>query len=215
LRHVNAIEERGDAGEPGRRLSQRDASLERLIFIQGGAAYGARLGVYKTPAREDDSRHFPPNLYFRHEDFARSLEGEGLRWTALRPDIVIGRSLGSATNLGNLIGLYGALRRETRTAIQFPGPDAAYRDALVNVTGGAVLGEASPWAAEANADGALNITNGWVRCSLPGLSSRSARACSKLTPAGLHKVASATSSSASRPTRSSTSPRLARQASPA
>jgi hypothetical protein len=54
------------------------------------------------------------------EDFARSLEGEGLRWTALRPDIVIGRSLGSATNLGNPIGLYGALRRETRTATQFP-----------------------------------------------------------------------------------------------
>jgi hypothetical protein len=57
--------------------------------------------------------------------------------------------------------------------------------------------------------------NGWVRCSRPGPSSRSARACSKLTPAGLRKVASATSSSASRPTRCSTSPRLARQASPA
>ncbi|MBB2205676.1 SDR family oxidoreductase [Gluconacetobacter takamatsuzukensis] len=138
------------------------APLERLIIIQGGKVYGAHLGVYKTPAREDDSRHFPPNLYFRHEDFARSLERDGIRWTALRPDIVIGHSLGSAMNLGNLIGVYGTLCRETRTAMQFPGPAAAYRDALVNVTGAEVLGEAALWAAETGADGAFNITNGDV-----------------------------------------------------
>lgn len=139
-----------------------NASAERLIFIQGGKVYGAQLGVYKTPAREDDSRHFPPNLYFRHEDFARSLERDGLRWTALRPDIAIGHSLGSAMNLGNLIGVYGSLCRETGTAMQFPGTDAAYRHALVNVTGGEVLGEASLWAAQFGMDGAFNITNGDV-----------------------------------------------------
>ncbi len=143
-------------------LQRSGASLEWIIFIQGGKVYGAHLGVYKTPAREDDSRHFPPNLYFRHEDFARRLEKEGLRWTALRPDVVIGHSLGSAMNLGNLIGLYGALCREMGTAMQFPGPDAAYRNALVNITGAQVLGEAALWAAEAGADGAFNITNGDV-----------------------------------------------------
>ncbi|GAA4491219.1 NAD-dependent epimerase/dehydratase family protein [Gluconacetobacter tumulicola] len=138
------------------------ARLERLIIIQGGKVYGAHLGVYKTPAREDDSRHFPPNLYFRHEDFARLLEREGMRWTALRPDIVIGHSLGSALNLGNLIGVYGTLCRETRTAMQFPGPTAAYRDTLVNITGAEVLDEAALWAATTQADGAFNITNGDV-----------------------------------------------------
>lgn len=143
-------------------LRGADASLERLIFIQGGKVYGAHLGVYKTPAREDDSRHFPPNLYFRHEDFARSLEAEGVRWTALRPDIVIGHSLGSAMNLGNLIGLYGTLCRETHTAMQFPGPATAYRDALVNITDAEILGEAALWAAETGMDGAFNITNGDV-----------------------------------------------------
>lgn len=143
-------------------LRRADASLQRLTFIQGGKVYGAHLGVYRTPAREDDSRHFPPNLYFRHEDFARSLEADGLRWTALRPDIVIGHSLGSAMNLGNLIGLYGALCRATGTAMQFPGPATAYRDVLVNVTGADVLGEAALWAAETGADGAYNITNGDV-----------------------------------------------------
>lgn len=143
-------------------LRQAGAPLERITFIQGGKVYGAHLGVYKTPAREDDSRHFPPNLYFRHEDYVRSLEAEGIKWTALRPDIVIGHSLGSAMNLGNLIGVYGTLCRETGTAMQFPGPDAAYRGVLVNVTGSEVLGEAALWAADAGADGAYNITNGDV-----------------------------------------------------
>ncbi|MGM1329010.1 SDR family oxidoreductase, partial [Klebsiella michiganensis] len=119
-------------------LRSADAPLERIIFIQGGKVYGAQFGVYKTPARESDSRHFPPNLYFRHEDFAISLQSEGIKWTALRPDIIIGHSLGSPMNLGNLIGVYGTLCRETGTAMNFPGPEAAYR----------------------NADGAYNITNG-------------------------------------------------------
>lgn len=138
------------------------ASLERITFIQGGKVYGAQLGVYKTPAREDDSRHFPPNLYFRHEDFARSLEKDGVHWTALRPDIVIGHSLGSAMNLGNLIGVYGALCRATGTAFQFPGTEVAYRKTLVNVTSADVLGRAALWVAETNADGAYNITTGDV-----------------------------------------------------
>lgn len=137
--------------------------LQRLIFIQGGKVYGAHLGVYRTPARETDSRHFPPNLYFRHEDFARAMaQSHGLAWTALRPDIVIGPSLGSAMNLGNLIGLYGSLCRETGTAMNFPGTEAAYRNALVNVTGAGVLGQAALWAAQSGADGAYNITNGDV-----------------------------------------------------
>lgn len=143
-------------------LRDADAPLERIIFIQGGKVYGAHLGVYKTPAREEDSRHFPPNLYFRHEDFCRTLEAEGIPWTALRPDIVIGHSLGSPMNLGNLIGLYGTLCRETGTAMQFPGPDAAYRHTLVNITGSEVLGEAALWAAESGAGGPYNITNGDV-----------------------------------------------------
>jgi nucleoside-diphosphate-sugar epimerase len=143
-------------------LRRAGASLERVTFIQGGKVYGAQLGIYKTPAREDDSRHFPPNLYFQHEDFARSLEKDGIRWTALRPDIVIGHSLGSAMNLGNLIGVYGSLCRATGTAFQFPGTDTAYRDVLVNVTGADVLRRAALWSAENEADGAYNITNGDV-----------------------------------------------------
>lgn len=138
------------------------SSLKHIIFIQGGKVYGAHLGVYRTPAREEDSRHFPPNLYFRHEDYARSIGDEGIGWTALRPDIVIGHSFGSPMNLGNLIGVYGTICRETGTALHFPGPDEAYRNTLVNITDGRILGQSAVWAAENAKFGAFNITNGDV-----------------------------------------------------
>lgn len=135
------------------------ADLKRVIFLQGGKVYGAHLGIYKTPAREDDSRHFPPNLYFEHEDFAKTLPNRGIGWTALRPDIVIGHSLGSTMNLGNLIGIYGTLCKHLGVAMQFPGSERAYK-ALVNVTATEVLGKAVLWAAYNDKDGAFNITNG-------------------------------------------------------
>jgi hypothetical protein len=49
-------------------------AMRRLSGSFSSRAYGAQLGVYKTPARKDDSRHFPPNLNFRHEDFARECQ---------------------------------------------------------------------------------------------------------------------------------------------
>lgn len=135
------------------------ADLKRVIFLQGGKVYGAHLGRYKTPAREDDSRHFPPNLYFNHQNYAESLESQGIHWTALRPDIVIGPSLHSAMNLGNLIGVYGTLCRELGVDMHFPGSERAY-GALINICSADVLGAAVRWAAEEGKNGAYNITNG-------------------------------------------------------
>jgi nucleoside-diphosphate-sugar epimerase len=46
-------------------------SLRHITFYQGGKAYGADLGPFKTPAREDDPRLMPPNFYYDQEDFLR------------------------------------------------------------------------------------------------------------------------------------------------
>ena len=141
-------------------LKQSGAPLEHVIFVQGGKVYGAHLGIYKTPAREDDSRHFPPNLYFNHEELVKERsEEDGFRYTAIRPDIIIGDSMGSAMNLGNLIGVYGTLCKELGVAMQFPGTPEAY-EVLVNVTSAEVLAEAVEWAFEEEKTGAFNITNG-------------------------------------------------------
>ena len=141
-------------------LKESGAPLEHVIFVQGGKVYGAHLGIYKTPAREDDSRHFPPNLYFNHEELVKERAAEdGFRYTAIRPDIIIGDSMGSAMNLGNLIGVYGTLCKELGVAMQFPGTPEAY-EVLVNVTSAEVLAESVEWAFEEEKTGAFNITNG-------------------------------------------------------
>ena len=143
-------------------LKEAGAPLEHVIFVQGGKVYGAHLGIYKTPAKEDDSRHFPPNLYFNHEELIKERsEQDGFRYTAIRPDIIIGESMGSAMNLANLIGVYGTLCKELGVAMQFPGTPEAY-DVLVNVTSGEVLAESVEWAFEEEKTGAFNITNGDV-----------------------------------------------------
>jgi hypothetical protein len=70
------------------------APLEHITFYQGGKAYGAHLGPFKTPGREDDPRHMPPNFYYNQEDFLRERQANSRwTWTALRPEAVCGFAL--------------------------------------------------------------------------------------------------------------------------
>ena len=136
--------------------------LKHVSFIQGGKAYGAHLGMYKTPAKETDLRHFPPNFYYSQEDFLRTQSaGKKWSWTALRPDIVIGFAVGNPMNLSNLIAVYATLCKELNVGFRFPGPPKAY-DVLVNVTGVDVLSKSMEWAAtnEGCNNRIFNITNG-------------------------------------------------------
>ena len=136
--------------------------LEHVTFIQGGKAYGAHLGIYKTPAKETDLRHFPPNFYYSQEDFLRSQSmGKKWNWSALRPDVVIDFAVGNPMNLSNLIAVYATLCEELNVGFRFPGPPKAY-DVLVNVTGVDVLSKSMEWAAvNENCDNEIfNITNG-------------------------------------------------------
>ncbi len=145
-------------------VEKASSDFRHLSFLQGGKVYGAQLGVYKTPAKEDDSRHFPPNLYFEQEDFARARSADkGWGYTALRPDILIGHSLGSAMNLGNLIGAYGALCKRHGVAMKFPGSPAAY-EVLVNASDADIVAKAVEWSFNSDAarNSAFNITNGDV-----------------------------------------------------
>ncbi|HHP7237892.1 NAD-dependent epimerase/dehydratase family protein, partial [Longibacter sp.] len=41
-------------------LDQHCPRLQRIVHYQGLKVYGAHLGPFKTPAREDDPRHMPP-----------------------------------------------------------------------------------------------------------------------------------------------------------
>ncbi len=133
-------------------------------FIQGGKAYGAHLGRYKTPAKETDPRHFGTNFYYDQEDYLRDAsQGKRWGWTALRPDIVFGFAVGNPMNLGNVIAAYASLCKELGIPLRFPGTPRAY-DILANVTDATLLAKAMEWAAlnEACYGEIFNITNGDV-----------------------------------------------------
>ena len=137
-------------------------SLEHVTFYQGGKAYGADLGPFKTPAREDDPRLMPPNFYYDQEDFLRERSaGKDWSYTALRPEAVCGFATGNPMNLTMVIAVYAAISRELGLPLRFPGTEAAYR-ALYQVTSADILAEAADWAGrEPRARGEVyNITNG-------------------------------------------------------
>ncbi|WP_313580420.1 SDR family oxidoreductase [Chishuiella sp.] len=145
-------------------LEQYSPNLERILFIQGGKAYGAHLGVYKTPAYETDPRSITPNFYYDQEDYLRRQSiGKRWNWTAIRPDIVIGFTTRTPMNLANLIAIYVVLCKEEGIPMRFPGTKKAY-DVLVNVTGTKVLSQSLEWAAvEVSTENEIfNITNGDV-----------------------------------------------------
>ena len=143
-------------------LEESSPGLQHITFYQGGKAYGADLGPFKTPAREDDPRLMPPNFYYDQEDLLRA-RAAGARWsfTGLRPEAVCGFAVGNPMNLAMVIAVYAALSKELGLPLRFPGTEAAYR-ALYQVTAADILAEAAGWAGQtAAAQGEIfNITNG-------------------------------------------------------
>lgn len=138
--------------------------LQHITFIQGGKAYGAHFGIYKTPALETDPRHFPPNFYYAQEDYLREQSaGKNWSWTALRPDLIIGPAIGNPMNLASVIAIYATFCKALNVPFRFPGTPQAY-DALLNVTDAGVLAQAMEWAALTPAahNDIFNITNGDV-----------------------------------------------------
>ena len=143
-------------------LEETSPSLRHITFYQGGKAYGADLGPFKTPAREDDPRLMPPNFYYAQEDLLRERQkGKAWTWTALRPEGTLGFGLGNPMNLGMSIAVYAAISKELGLPLRFPGTEGAYR-ALYQITSAEILAQATVWSGTSDAakNDIFNITNG-------------------------------------------------------
>ena len=143
-------------------LEEASPSLEHVTLFQGGKAYGCHLGAFKTPAKETDPRHMPPNFYYDQEDFLRSQSlGKLWSWTALRPEAVCGFAVGNPMNLLMVIAVYAAISKHLGQPMRFPGTHAAY-GALYQVSDADVLASATHWAGncESATEEIYNITNG-------------------------------------------------------
>ena len=141
-------------------VEKQSRRLRHVTLYQGGKAYGAHLGPFKTPGREDDPRHMPPNFYDNQEDLLRERQ-RGKTWTILRPEAVSGFAVGNPMNLAMVIAVYAVISKELGLPLRFPGTEKAYR-ALYQVTSADILARAMAWAGtNASAQNQIfNITNG-------------------------------------------------------
>jgi nucleoside-diphosphate-sugar epimerase len=136
--------------------------LRHVSLMQGYKVYGAHLGPFKTPARETDAGHMPPEFNLAQQDFLTERQaGKGWSWSALRPSVVCGFALGNPMNLAMVIAVYAAMSRELGIPLRFPGRPGAY-DTLLEMTDAGLLAKATVWAAtdERCANQAFNINNG-------------------------------------------------------
>ncbi|KJF70659.1 NAD-dependent dehydratase [Agrobacterium arsenijevicii] len=136
--------------------------LSHISLMQGYKVYGAHLGPFKTPARETDANHMPPEFNIDQQNFLeRRQAGQNWTWSALRPSVVIGFGLGNPMNLAMVIAIYASVSKELGIPLRFPGKPGAY-DSLLEMTDAGLLARATVWAATtpACANQAFNITNG-------------------------------------------------------
>lgn len=136
--------------------------LRHISLMQGYKVYGAHLGPFKTPARESDTNHMPPEFNIDQQDFLEQRQqGKAWSWSAIRPSVVCGYALGVPMNLTMVIAIYAAMSKELRLPLRFPGKPGAY-DTLIEMTDAGLLARATLWAAtdERGANQAFNINNG-------------------------------------------------------
>jgi nucleoside-diphosphate-sugar epimerase len=137
-------------------------ALQHVHLVEGTKWYGSHLGPFKTPAKEGDPRHMPPNMYYSQQDFLEARQrGKAWSWSASRPHAICGFAVGNPMNLSTVIAVYAAISRELGLPLSFPGKPGAYR-ALYQCTDSSLLAKAQVWMATAPncANQAFNITNG-------------------------------------------------------
>ncbi|MFM0226961.1 NAD-dependent epimerase/dehydratase family protein [Paraburkholderia dipogonis] len=94
-------------------LRNAGAKLQSVVLIGGGKSYAEHLGPYKSPPKESDPRFMGPIFYNDQEDILWAhAQAEGYDWTVLRPDAVIGPSIGSPMNLVMGIAAFAVTSRE-------------------------------------------------------------------------------------------------------
>lgn len=137
-------------------------ALQHVHLVHGSKWYGSHLGRYRTPAKETDPRHLPPNFYYDQQDHVAARQrGKAWSWTASRPHGICGFSLGSPMNLIMVIAVYATLCRELELPLDFPGTPGNY-GAIYQCTDSWHLAKAIEWLATRPecANEPFNVTNG-------------------------------------------------------
>jgi hypothetical protein len=77
---------------------------------------------YKTPAKEADPRHMPPNFYYDQEDYLIEQSGRKMwSWTALRPSCICGFAVGNP-----IVKRHNPLNYSFQEAVAWPFGEAIF-----------------------------------------------------------------------------------------
>jgi len=138
------------------------AVLEHVHIVAGTKWYGMHIGSFKTPAREDDPRHLPPNFYYDQQDLvAERQKGKSWTWSASRPCYLVDFAPERPRNAVSLIGAYAAISSELGVPLDFPGTEACW-NALSEATDASQLARAMVFLSTCPKarNEAFNVTNG-------------------------------------------------------
>ena len=136
-------------------------NLKRVVLTQGGKFYGVHLGPHRSPSKETDPRHLPPNFYYDQQDFIANLQkGKSWDFACVRPEAVIGFATGIPLNCASHIAHYATVCREMGVPLNFPGSEASFK-AYNRFTDARVLGRFQAFVATNPKCGnqAFNLTN--------------------------------------------------------
>ncbi|WP_410210522.1 SDR family oxidoreductase [Aquirhabdus sp.] len=143
-------------------IEKKSPNLKHISLMQGYKVYGAHLGPFKTPARETDAGHMPPEFNVDQQHFLeKAQQGKSWTWSAIRPSVVGGFALGNPMNLAMVIAIYASISKELNLPLRFPGKPQAYHS-LLEMTDAGLLARATVWAATEPqcANQVFNINNG-------------------------------------------------------
>lgn len=143
-------------------VERASQDLQRVVLVTGTKYYGVHLGPVRTPMRETDPRHMPPDFYFDQIDWLTAFQkGKPWTWAELRPQTLCGFAPGTAMSILPAIALYAAISKELGLPLRFPGKPRAW-SAIYQVTESGHFAQAAHWAATDPrcANEAYNITNG-------------------------------------------------------
>src|SRR5262245_39079026 len=91
-------------------IARAASRLKRVVLVTGTKYYGVNLGPLKTPMRETDPRHMPPNYYFDQIDWLTAYQQrKEWDWVALRPQTLCGFAPGSPMSILPAIAVYAAI----------------------------------------------------------------------------------------------------------
>jgi nucleoside-diphosphate-sugar epimerase len=143
-------------------LACEGPALRHVHAVSGGKWYGLHLGPYRTPARESDPGHMPPNFYFDQQRYLiEQSAGNGWTWSTSRPSIICGANVTRGPNFLSTIGVYAAFCRHFGLPFDFPGKPGTYTS-LQEMTEAGQLAEAIFWMCRspAAANEPFNVVNG-------------------------------------------------------